>query len=75
MKQKFAQDLSTQDTAYWLWESINQEDHPKLLGYAMGYKICAAYYEQAADKPAALQEVLLMKDPEAFTATSGYLSQ
>ena len=75
LKQKFAQDLSTQDTAYWLWESINQEDHPKLLGYAMGYKICAAYYEQAADKPAALQEVLLMKDPEAFTATSGYLSQ
>ena len=39
----------------------------------MGYKICAAYYEQAADKPAALREVLQMKDAEAFTAASGYL--
>ncbi|WP_445386511.1 DUF2268 domain-containing putative Zn-dependent protease [Robiginitalea sp. IMCC44478] len=75
LKQRFAEDLAQQEKGYWLWDSIEQEEHPKLLGYAMGYKICSAYYEQAADKPAALQEVLLMKDPEAFTAASGYLSR
>ena len=73
LKQRFVEDLALQEKKYWLWDSLEQEEHPKLLGYAMGYKICAAYYEQAADKPAALQEVLQMKDAEAFTAASGYL--
>ena len=31
------------------------------------------YYEQAADKPSALQEILRMDDAASFAQASGYL--
>lgn len=74
MKGKFLQDLETdtQNREYWLWPWAGQKEYPKLLGYAMGYKINKAYYEQAPDKDAALQDILRMDDAEAFVTASGY---
>ena len=74
MKSKFLQDLETetQNREYWLWAWAGQKKYPKLLGYAMGYKINKAYYEQAPDKDAALQDILRMDDAEAFVTASGY---
>ena len=73
LKEQFTEDLKTQNTEFWLWASINQNKYPNLLGYAMGYMICKNYYEQAADKPAALQKILRMDDATSFAQASGYL--
>jgi len=75
LKQKFLEDLQAQDHGFWLWESVGQHDYPKLMGYAMGYKICLQYYEQAPDKALALQDVLRMDDAAAFMASSGYFER
>ncbi|MGB5316629.1 MAG: DUF2268 domain-containing putative Zn-dependent protease [Robiginitalea sp.] len=74
IKSKFLEDLETetQNQEYWLDAWAVQKEYPKLLGYAMGYKINQAYYEQAADKAIALQEILRMDDAEAFVSASGY---
>ncbi len=73
LKQRFLEDLKTQNTGFWLWESIEQSAYPKLLGYAMGYMITKTYYEQVADKTTGLQNILRMEDAEAFVESSGYL--
>jgi hypothetical protein len=74
MKRKFLHDLETdsQNREYWLWARAGQKEYPKLLGYALGYKINKAYYVQAPDKDAALQDILRMDDAETFVTASGY---
>ena len=72
LKQKFLEDLETQDTDYWLWASLGQRAYPRLLGYAMGFKICKSYYEQAPDKSVALQTILQMPDEGDFVRASRY---
>ena len=75
MKERFLEDLETQSKDFWLWASIEQKEYPPLLGYAMGYKICKNFYEQQPDKNAAIQEILLMQDAEAFLKSSGYFNR
>ena len=75
LKAKFIEDLKNQDTDFWLWASLNQKSYPKLLGYAMGYTICRAYYDQASDKSEALQAILQMQDAEDFMASSQYFKE
>ena len=72
LKEQFLSDLETQNKDFWLWASVGQKTYPKLLGYAMGYKICKHYYETAPDKSLALDYILKMEDAEAFIASSGY---
>ena len=72
LKKRFLKDLKNQEQGYWLWESLQQKEHPKLLGYVMGYKICEQYYKQATDKSQALQTILQMPDAEEFVASSQY---
>jgi hypothetical protein len=72
LKEQFLLDLETQEKDFWLWASIGQKTYPKLLGYAMGYKICKHYYETAPDKRLALDHILKIEDAEAFIASSGY---
>lgn len=74
LKQKFSEDLATQNKDYWLWASIEQKEYPPLLGYAMGHKICKAFFEKAVDKDKAMSQLLQMPDAQAFVAESGYLS-
>jgi hypothetical protein len=72
LKEQFLEDLKTQNPDFWLWASLEQEVYPKLLGYAMGYKICESYYNIADDKNGALQEILRMDNDHAFLAASSY---
>lgn len=75
LKKQFLADVATQNKDFWLWASIDQTAHPKLLGYAMGYKICKQYYEGEPDKAVALQEILRMEDANAFMEASGYFAK
>ena len=75
LKSKFLIDLEEQDQKYWLWESLNQNDHPKLLGYAMGYKICESLYHRSNDKQNALNEILTITQPELFLTKSEYFAR
>ena len=73
LKQRFREDLAQQATKFWLWETLDQDEVPALLGYVMGFKICQAYYQSAPNKAAALDAILRMEDPTSFLAQSGYL--
>lgn len=56
----------------WLYGKPRQEGRPNDLGYWMGYKICKAYYDQAADKKQAIADILNINDARAFLEASGY---
>lgn len=75
LKKQFITDLETQNQEFWLWDSIDQNSYPKLLGYAMGYEICKEFYENSADKSTALQDILKMEDAEDFLKSSGYFEE
>lgn len=55
----------------WIANS-NQEtaDKPADLGYWVGYRICKAYYDHAADKKQAVYDMLNIKDYPAFLTKS-----
>ena len=74
LKLKFREDLKNQDTSFWLWESIDQDEYPQLLGYAMGYQVCSAYYNSAIDKQKAINEILGITQPDTFLEMSGYFT-
>lgn len=74
LKSSFLEDLKAQDQKYWLWESLGQNEHPKLLGYAIGYKICKSHYDNSSDNMQSINEILSMADPDAFLRNSGYFS-
>ena len=74
LKQQFMADMEAQNKDFWMWASLNQHTHPKLLGYAMGYKICHSYYAKAQDKTMALQDILRMDDADVFAEASGYFN-
>ena len=75
LKPKFLSDLKEQDQQFWLWASLEQKEYPILLGYAMGFQICKAYYDGAEDKMIALKQILTMPDPDVFLEQSNYLSE
>jgi hypothetical protein len=58
---------------HWLVNSKEETpEKPCDLGYYVGYKICQAYYNKAADKRQAVAAMLTTKDFKAFLAQSGY---
>ncbi len=60
------------DYTGWLYDGNAAEDRPADLGYWMGYKIVQAFYEQSADKTAALREILRHRDAKDFLRKSNY---
>lgn len=61
------------DANYLPWMYVQRSDGlPNDLGYFMGYRIAQAYYERAADKRAAVRDIILMRDPADLLARSGY---
>lgn len=56
----------------WLYGGSKKEGRPNDLGYWMGYKICKAYYEKAADKSQAISDILNIKNASQFLEASGY---
>lgn len=69
---RFQEDLARQDQSFWLWESLNQSEVPILLGYTIGYKICAAYYQRAVDKADAVRDILGITNAADFLQKSNY---
>jgi len=47
-------------------------EKPADLGYFIGYRIAQAYYNSAADKRAALRDIVRGADVEGILARSGY---
>ncbi len=59
----------------WLYGSRGKkEGRPNDLGYWIGYRICAAYYQKATDKKQALIDILTISDFSNFLDQSGYLA-
>ncbi|MDF2193557.1 DUF2268 domain-containing putative Zn-dependent protease [Paraflavitalea sp. CAU 1676] len=70
---KFKTQMTKDNTDDWLYNSKNaQSGAPGDLGYYMGYKICEAYYEKAADKRQAVKDILTIPDFQEFLQASGY---
>ncbi len=74
LKTRFKEDLLTQNQKFWLWESLNQNKYPNLLGYVMGLKINQSFYENSIDKDKALHVILKSTNPEDILKKSGYLT-
>jgi hypothetical protein len=70
---EFSSAMDSTNTSAWMYQGDRAPPgRPADLGYWMGYKISKAYYDQTADKRAAVKEILLFTDPKAFLAASGY---
>lgn len=69
--QEFSSRMHDTDWKDWLYGE-GRTDRPADLGYWMGFVITRAYYEKAADKKAAIAEILSIRDFKAFLAASGY---
>lgn len=71
--QKFQQQMNGKDVSEWLYNGFDaKRAYPQDLGYYMGYKICEAYYNKAADKKQAVKDILEIQDFKLFLAKSGY---
>ena len=75
LKQRFRNEMWRRSTINWLYNGERSE-HPD-LGYFMGYTICRAYYNLAADKRVAVSEIIELdysnrEAVAAFIEKSGY---
>ncbi len=71
----FKAEMHGQDYSNWLFNGSQSGDQPADLGYYIGYKIAAHYFEQSLDKSAVIRQIIELHDPEAFLAASGYADQ
>lgn len=72
---EFERDMRGREYRLWLYNGWNRAelgDRPADLGYFFGYRITRAYYERAADKQAAVREILAIRDFDRFFRASGY---
>lgn len=65
---RFVADEDKTDLSRWIDNGTLQK--PGDLGYWVGYRIVKSYYEHAPDKRKALRDILEMKDPKMFIASS-----
>ncbi len=72
---EFVEKMNDKDYTDWMYQVSGRDDRPNDLGYWMGYQITRAYLEKARDKQQAVQNILRMKDPQAFLREGGYLSE
>jgi len=66
----FVADEDKTDLSSWLYNGTLTK--PGDLGYWVGYRIVKSYYEHAAQKRAALRDILQMTDAKALLAGSGW---
>jgi len=69
---EFKTEMDGSKTSNWLYQGDKAKGRPADLGYYVGYKICEAFYKNAADKKQAVREILEIKDFKKFLADSGY---
>jgi hypothetical protein len=63
------------ETGDWMWAKPVDPDQPRHVGYAMGFRIVQAYYNNARDKQQAVEEILSVTDYPAFLKKSGYAAK
>lgn len=69
----FADDLDKPaEGSRWLYDGRGTAERPGDLGYWIGYRIAQAYHARAADKRAAVREIIVLRDPKALLAQSGW---
>jgi hypothetical protein len=69
----FKQEMNGTNSSNWIANGEQETpEKPCDLGYYVGYRIVQAYYQQAADKKAALAHILTLRDPQTFLTESGY---
>jgi hypothetical protein len=66
----FVADENSTDLSRWLYNGTLEK--PGDLGYWVGYRICKAYYQHAADKRQAFRDIVEISDPRQFLAKSGW---
>ena len=69
---EFKKEMSGANFTRWLYSGNRSIGRPSDLGYFMGFKICEAYYENAADKKQAVKDIIEVQDYESFFKKSGY---
>jgi hypothetical protein len=75
---EFRQVMNGKDYSRWLYNGAafafgnNSDIRPADMGYYIGYKICQAYYEQAADKKRAIKDIIQIEDFSQFLKESHY---
>jgi hypothetical protein len=70
---EFKLEMHGTNVSRWLYnQSTGTTDRPGDLGYFIGYRITKTYYDRAADKTAALRDIVEMRDGRSFLAASGY---
>ncbi|MBN8675176.1 MAG: hypothetical protein J0L56_13655 [Chitinophagales bacterium] len=71
--EKFSRQMHKEDVSEWLYNGFDaKRGYPQDLGYYIGYKICEAYYQKAADKKQAVKDILEIQDFKKFLEKSGY---
>lgn len=72
---EFRRNAHSHDYDRWLYNGWNRKalgDRPPDVGYWMGYRITQSYYEHAADKKQAIEDILSIRDFDRFLAQSKY---
>lgn len=68
----FVADEYSTDKSKWLYNGPGTPQKPGDLGYWVGYRIAKSYYRHAADKRAAVHDIIQVQDAKAFLAKSGW---
>lgn len=80
VKQRFAAHLLNPSPGFWLYSNEQNEFGMRDLGYYVGYALCQAYYERAADKQQAVKTMIELDYNDeaallAFVDRAGYFPQ
>lgn len=71
--QEFSSQLDKPVDAKWFLANADVErNRPGMLGYIVGYRICEAYYNKAANKAEALKAIISLNNPGEIYTVSGY---
>ena len=70
--EEFKQEMNGKSLNNWLYNGSQAKDRPADLGYYIGYKICEAYYQNAANKKQAIKDILEIKEFNQFLRASKY---
>ena len=69
---EFKAEMDGHDVSRWLYQGDGSKDRPADLGYYIGYRIAASYYDRAPAKSQAVRDILTVRDYPAFLKASGY---
>jgi hypothetical protein len=64
----FREQMNSTEVNRWLYNGVGTRKQPGDLGYWVGYRIAKCYHERAADKAAAVRDLIELKDPPGILA-------